>query len=135
MLCKSFSSSSFCPLFRPLEFASHGFRFGNVFRSQSEPQGPRGEVWAFMALVGERHQLIEGGQNICNHTVGGVEVGLANEFPNLVKIEGGLRVEIVTGHLPRLEPGWERRAALFSRKRVITSSPGIGFTLPLFKSS
>jgi hypothetical protein len=28
----------------------------------------------------------------------------------------------------------EERAALFSRKRAITPSPGIGFTLPLFKS-
>ncbi len=93
----------------------------------------------FMALVWERQQLIEGGQNICDHSAGGVEVGiqisLGNKFPNLVKIKGSFRVEIVAGHLSRLEPDWERRAALFSRKRAKTSSPGMGFTLPLFKSS
>lgn len=92
-----------------------------------------------MALVWERCQLIEGGQNTCNRPVGSVEAVPGNELPNLVKIEGGFRVEIVTGHLPRLvarlEPVRERRAALFSRKRAMTSSPGMGFTLPLFKSS
>ena len=31
-LCKLFSSSLFRPRFRPLEFTSHCFRFGNVFR-------------------------------------------------------------------------------------------------------
>jgi hypothetical protein len=87
-----------------------------------------------MALVWERQQLIESGQNIYDYSVGGVEVSLGNKFPDLIKIEG-FRVKIVARHLSRLEPGWERRAALFSRKRAMTSSPGMGFTLPLFKSS
>ena len=88
-----------------------------------------------MALVWERQQLIVSGQNIYDESVGDVEVSLGNKFPDLIKIEGGFRAKIVAGHLSRLEPGWERRAALFSRKRAMTSSPGMGFTLPLFKSS
>src|ERR1700694_162011 len=52
--------------------------------------------------------------------------------PNLVEVRQGFRVEVVYDH----EPGWERRAAaLFSRKWASTSSPGMGFTLPLFRSS
>jgi hypothetical protein len=48
-----------------------------------------------------------------NHPVGDVEIIRADEFPNLVKVNVGFRVEIVSGH----EPGCERRAAaLFSRK-------------------
>jgi len=66
-----------------------------------------------------------------NHPVGSVKIILSNEIPNLIEIDGGFRVEIVSAH----EPGCERRATLFSRKRAITSSPVIGFTLPLFKSS
>src|ERR1700720_4007594 len=66
-----------------------------------------------MALVWERQQRIESGQNIYDESVGGVEVSLGNKFPDLIKIEGGFRVKIVAGHLSRLEPGWERGAAVF----------------------
>jgi hypothetical protein len=61
-----------------------------------------------MALVWERQQLIEGGQNIYDYPVGGVEVSLGNKFPDLIKIEG-FRVKIVARHLSRLEPGLQQR--------------------------
>jgi len=54
-----------------------------------------------------------------------------DKIPNLRKVKCSFRMEIVACHEPRVD----LRLALFSRKRATTSSPGIGFTLPLFKSS
>jgi hypothetical protein len=55
-------------------------------------------------------------------SVGGIEIICANELSNLVKVRAGFRVKIVSGHQ-------------LSRKYATTSSPGMGFTLPVFRSS
>ncbi len=86
----------------------------------------------FVALVWERHQGANGRENFGDHPIGGVKIVAADKFPNLVEVNTGFRVEVISGH----EVGWDRRAAaLFSRKYVSTSSPGMSFTLPLFRSS
>jgi hypothetical protein len=82
--------------------------------------------------IGKGYQSIDGGQNFRNQPVGGLKVISANEFPDLVKIKAGFRVEIISDH----EPGGVRRAAsLFSRKWAITASREIGFTRLLLRSS
>jgi hypothetical protein len=61
----------------------------------------------------KRHKSGNRGQNFRDYSVGGVEIVRTNEFPNLVQVRLGSRVEIVSTH----EPDCERRAvALFSRK-------------------
>ena len=89
-------------------------RVGNqVFAYQNEAHGPRSEVRAFVALIGKWNQSPNGCENFRNRSVGGVEIIRANELPNLVEVNTGFRVKVVSGH----EPGCERRAAaLFSRK-------------------
>jgi hypothetical protein len=79
----------------------------------------------------KRSQRVEACQYILDYLVGGVEIILGDEIPNLIKINRGVRVEIIAGH----EPGGDRRAALFSRNRALTSSPETGLTLPLFRAS
>ena len=79
----------------------------------------------------EANEHVDPAQKVCNHSIGGIETILGDEIPNTIEIKLRLRMKAVSGH----EPGVDRRAALFSRRRAITCSPGIGFTLPLFKSS
>ncbi len=104
-----------------------------IFAHKDETQGPLGEVRAFLALAGKRNYGANGCQNFRDHPVGGVEIVRANKFPNLVQVDEGLGVEVVSGHEP--EFGERRAAALFSRKWASTFSPEIGFNLPLFRSS
>src|SRR5208337_3044473 len=87
---------------------------------------------AFVPLVGKCHQCVDARQNIRNYFVGGVETVLSNEFPNVVKLEAGLRMKIVRDHEP---DGVRRAASLFSQRGAITSPREMGFTLPLFRSS
>src|ERR1022692_3255482 len=84
-----------------------------------------------MAPVRKGYQSTDGGQELPDHPVGSIKIIRRDESPNLVEIVDGLGVEIVAGH----ESGWERRAALLSRKWARTSSPGMGLTLPAFRSS
>ena len=92
---------------------------------------------AYVFITGRRGRELAAAVQEIGKNVSGVQGDVSNlDDLDLLfaKIKrDGFRVKIVTGHLSRLEP--ERRAALFSRKRAITSSPGMGFTLPLFKSS
>ncbi len=69
-------------------------RIGNqVFTHQSEPERLRGEIRASVALIGKWNQRANGGQNFRNHPVGGIEIIRTNEFPNLVKVSSGFRME------------------------------------------
>ena len=61
-----------------------------------------------------------------------VEIIGSDVAQNFFEIGKGVRVELVTGHGPDCG---RRAAALLSRKWAPTSSLGIGFTLPLFRSS
>ncbi len=79
----------------------------------------------------KRYQRFEACKYIIDYFVGSVEVILGNEISNLIKINRGVGVKIIAGH----EPAGNRRAALFSRNRVLTSSPETGLTLPLFRAS
>src|ERR1022692_3441110 len=84
-----------------------------------------------MAPVGEGYQSFDGGQNLPDHPVGSIKTIRRDESPNLVEVVDRSGVKLVAGH----ESGWDRRAALLSRKWARTSSPGMGFTLPAFRSS
>ena len=94
-------------------------------------QWTRSQVRASVPLMRKRYKRVDPPQKICNHSIGGIETILGDEIPNPIEIKLRLRMKIVARH----DPGVDRRAALFSRKRARTSSPGTGFTLPLFKSS
>jgi hypothetical protein len=50
-----------------------------------------------VALAGKSYQRIDGSQNIRSHLVGGGEIIVGDKIPNLAKINGGFRVEIVPG--------------------------------------
>ena len=66
-----------------------------------------------MAAIGKRHKSVDSGQNFGNRSVGCVKIIDSDKFPNLIEIQTGFRVEVISGH----ELGGERRtAALFSRK-------------------
>jgi hypothetical protein len=103
----------------------------HIFVHRGKAQRARSQVRAFVALVRERDKGVDAGQNIRNQLVGGVEIIVGDKIPNLIKVPRRLQVEVVAAH----EPYCDRRVALFSRKRAMTWSPGMGFTLPLSKSS
>jgi hypothetical protein len=42
-----------------------------------------------MALSWKWNQPANGGQNFCNHPVGGIEIIRTNEFPNLGEVDKG----------------------------------------------
>jgi len=67
--------------------------------------------------------------DIGENPVGGIDVVLRDVFPNLVKIRERIRMEDVPAH-----PS-DRRCSLFSRSFLNASSPSIGFTRPLLRSS
>jgi hypothetical protein len=54
---------------------------------------------------------------------------LRDVFPDLVEICERIRMESVAAHPP------DRRRSLFSRSALNASSPSIGFTRPLLRSS
>jgi hypothetical protein len=63
-----------------------------VFVNDSEAQRTRGEVRASVALVRKRNKSTNTVQNCRNQTVGGIEIVIADEFSDLVKVEPSLRV-------------------------------------------
>ena len=71
----------------------------------------------------------EGRTDVRKNPVGGLDVVLRDVFPNLVEIGERIRMEGVAAHPP------DRRRSLFSRSFLNASSPSIGFTRPLFRSS
>jgi hypothetical protein len=87
-----------------------------------------------MALMREGHQCFDASHNIPAHFVGCFQTALGDKIPNLGKVKrrrARFRMEIAACHVLRVD----LRLALFSRKRATTSSQGMGFTLPLFRSS
>jgi hypothetical protein len=72
---------------------------------------------------------VEDGVDIGENPVGGIDVVLRDVFPNLVQIAERVRMESVAAHPP------DRRRLLFSRSFLKASSPSIGFTRPLLRSS
>ena len=95
-----------------------------------ESQWPSGEIGAAIASMRKWYQSLNGVQNIGNHVVSGGGAILGDEISNLRKVVLYFRVKIVPGHC-RLAC----RAALRARKRAFISSPLMGFTLPLLRSS
>ena len=67
--------------------------------------------------------------DVGEYPIGGINVVLRNVFPNLVEICERIRMEGVAAHPP------DRRRSLFSRSFLNASSPSIGFTRPLLRSS
>jgi hypothetical protein len=67
--------------------------------------------------------------DVGEHPIGGIDVVLRDVFPNLVEIGERIRMKSVAAHPP------DRRRSLFSRSVLNASSPSIGFTRPLLRSS
>ena len=67
--------------------------------------------------------------DVGENPVGGIEVVFRDVFPNLVEIGERIRMEGAADHPP------DRRRSLFSRSVLNASSPSIGFTRPLLRSS
>jgi hypothetical protein len=88
---------------------------GQVRTSMSDPRCPRER--------GERR--VDIGEN----SVGGIDVVFRDLFPDLVEICERVRMEGVAAHPP------DRRRSLFSRSLPKASSPSIGVTRPLLRSS
>ncbi len=70
-----------------------------VFADQNEAQGPRSEIRALVAHIGERNHSIHGVNNFRNQPVGGVGTIRRNELPNLVEVNPDFRVEIISDQL------------------------------------
>ena len=83
-----------------------------------------------MALVGEGNQGLDGSFNLYHHAVGGIKVVLGYKLPNGIEVNLSFGVKLIPDHRCSA-----RRAALLARSRANTSSPEIGFTAPLSKSS
>lgn len=67
--------------------------------------------------------------DVGENPVGGIDVVIRDVFPNLVEICERIRMEGVAAH-PR-----DSRRSPFSRSFLNASSPSIGFTRPLLRSS
>ena len=80
--------------------------------------------------VGARYKGFNGCLDCIDHPVSGLKVVVGYEFPTSGKVNFGFRMQILAGHACSA-----RRAALLARSLAKTSSPGIGFTLPLSRSS
>ena len=107
-------------------------RIGNqIITYLNEAQRPGGEVGASVALTGERHKVIESFLDFGSYAVCGGRIIGGDVFRDFVKIGFRFRVKRIAGH----EPGFTWRASLLARSRAKTSSPGMAFTLPLFRSS
>ena len=95
-----------------------------------ETQRAAGEVGAAVASVGNRNKRGNGRFNSIDQPVSSVRVILCDKLPNGVKVKLCFLVERLADHRRSA-----RRAALLARRRANTSSPGMGFTLPLASSS
>jgi len=82
-----------------------------------------------VALTGKWNQGADGVKALSYYPVGGVPVVLCNVATN-VEVDLGFRVKRVSAHAGRL-----RSASVFARRRAKASSPSMGFTLPLLRSS
>ena len=67
--------------------------------------------------------------DVGENPVGGVDVVLRDVLPNLVEIRERIRMEGLAAHPP------DRRRSLFSRSVLNASSPSIGLTRALLRSS
>ena len=84
-----------------------------------------------MTLLGKMHKATNGVQNFRDHPVSCVRVFLGNVVAYLVEIRESVRMKrVATAYVDRL-----RRAWVFAFRRAKASSPSIGFTVPLFRSS
>jgi hypothetical protein len=100
-----------------------------VITHKSKPQGPRSEVRTSVALMGgTRLRMVKVFQD---DPVGCVRVLVCNVIAYVVEVFEGCRVESVTA----AHAGLLRCASVFAFRRAKASSPSMGFTLSLFKSS
>ena len=67
--------------------------------------------------------------NVGENPVGGIDVILRDVLPNLVEVCKRIGMERVAAYPP------DRRRSLFSRSFLKASSPSMGFTRPLLRSS
>jgi hypothetical protein len=90
-------------------------RIGNqIFVNDDKSQRARGQVRASMALMRERHQRSDGVKDFRYEPISSIEIVVANEFPDLVKVKAGLWMEIIPGYEPDAD---QRRSFRGSRPR------------------
>ena len=74
-------------------------------------------------------QRAENGVDVCEYPVSSVDVVLRDVLPDLVEIGERIRMEGVAAY------PLDRRRSLFSRRVLKASSPSIGLTRPVLRSS
>ena len=106
-------------------------RVGNeVIVNADETQRAGCQIRTAVAPVMEGNKTADNIENIRYRPIGGVNIVLGYLIPNLIEVGKRFRVESVPAHA-----GPVRRSSLFSRRRAKASSPSMGFTRPLFRSS
>ena len=84
-----------------------------------------------MTLIGKRHQPANGIEDFGREPVGRIRTVHRNVIKYAVEIREGFRMKCVaTAYAER-----SRCACVFAFRRAKASSPSIGFTIPLFRSS
>lgn len=88
------------------------------------------QILAEMAPFRERRKRAHLFEELCDDSIGGVNAVGSDELPNLIQIEQRVRMKSEAGQAVPV-----RRLALFAWKCRSASSPLIGWTLPLDRSS
>src|SRR5437899_807981 len=94
-----------------------------------ESQWSGGQIGTSVSDVRRGCQRAEDSVYVGEYAVSGVDVILRDVRPNLVELGERIGMKSVAAHPP------DRRRSLFSRSFLKASSPSIGFTLPLLRSS
>ncbi len=104
-----------------------------VIADANETQWPVCEISAFMTLMWEWNQALDGVENVYDNPVRGIRTVCRNVASDFINISVGFRMKLITAvfrHRLRL-----RSASVFAISRAKASSPGIIFTFPLLMSS
>ena len=102
-----------------------------VFPYENESQRPRTKIRAAVTLVRKIDKPANDVKYFVHDAVGRVRVILRDVTADLVEISEGFRMERVpAAYAERLPCAW-----VFTFRREKASSPSIGFTPPLFRSS
>src|ERR1022692_2436391 len=105
-----------------------------VLSDGAEPQGPTTQIGAFVPLVGKWHQSTDGGQNLFAYSHGSERIVLGDVLPNTGNVLCCFRVKPKAS----IDIHWGAclsRSSSRRRRDSKNSSPSMGFTLPLLRSS
>jgi len=94
-----------------------------------ESQRSSGQVSTSMSDLWRGSQGAEDSVDVGEYPISSIDVVVRDVLPNLVEICERIGMESVAAHPPNV------RRSLFSRSVLNASSPSIGFTRPLLRSS